>query len=203
MDALRVGRVGWLRVALWPDLESDCRANHVARRRTAANRARGVQAARDGQPTRRGWVIAQALTATRPADAASGALYYLWNPLVLWEGAGNGHDDVVMCLPVLLAFLAWVRRWDRAVIPLLVVAALIKYVTVLLLPIAAVALWRRAEGWPDYGRLPAPPRSGALIAPAFIDARIGISYQCPHHRSPFQNCHSGAAFPSERLDRVA
>ena len=95
-----------------------------------------------------GWVIARVLTATRPADAARGALYYLWNPLVLWEGAGNGHNDVVMCLPLLLAFLAWVRRWDRAVLPLLVVAALIKYVTVLLIPIAAVALWRRAEGWP-------------------------------------------------------
>ncbi len=93
-----------------------------------------------------GWVIRQAVAATRPDEAATAALIFLWNPLVLWEGMGNGHNDVVMTLPLLLALLALARRHDRWVVPWLVVAALIKYVTVLLLPLAAVALWRRAEG---------------------------------------------------------
>jgi alpha-1,6-mannosyltransferase len=93
-----------------------------------------------------GWVIARAVAATRPEEATTAALIFLWNPLVLWEGIGNGHNDVVMTLPLLLALLAWTRRHDRWVVPWLVVAALIKYVTVLLLPLAAVALWRRTEG---------------------------------------------------------
>ncbi|MEA2515411.1 MAG: alpha,6-mannosyltransferase [Thermomicrobiales bacterium] len=89
------------------------------------------------------WLIYRIVAVDRPERAATGALLYLWNPLVLWEGVGNGHNDVVLVVPVLLALLAWKRRRDRWVIPLLVVAALIKYVTVLLVPIAAVALWRR------------------------------------------------------------
>ncbi len=100
-----------------------------------------------------GWAIARTLAATDPAAAATGALLFLWNPLVLWEGVGNGHNDLVMAVPLLLALLAWTRRRDRLVVPLLVVAALIKYVAVLLLPLAAVALWRRAGSGPARRRL--------------------------------------------------
>jgi hypothetical protein len=57
---------------------------------------------------------------------------------------GNGHNDVVLVVPLLLALLAWARRQERWVIPLLVAATLIKYVTALILPLAAVAVWQRA-----------------------------------------------------------
>lgn len=90
------------------------------------------------------WLIARFLAEQAPDQQASGALLYLWNPLVLWEGAANGHNDVLMLLPLLLALLAWARRRDGLVIPLLVVAALVKYVGGLLLPLAAAAVWRRA-----------------------------------------------------------
>jgi len=99
------------------------------------------------------WAIARTLGAWRPADAATGALFYAWNPLVLWEGIGNGHNDTLMTVPLLLALLTWAKRRDGLVLPLLVVAALIKYVAVLLLPLAAVALWRRAETRPARRRL--------------------------------------------------
>jgi len=100
-----------------------------------------------------GGIIVWALRTLRPSDAATGALLFLWNPLVLWEGVGNGHNDIVLAVPLLLAGLAWIKRWDRVVIPLLVVAALIKYVTVLLIPIAAIAVWRRAPTWAARARL--------------------------------------------------
>ena len=90
-----------------------------------------------------GWLIARTVAAARPGTEATAALFYLWNPLVLWEGIGNGHNDVVMVVPLLLALWCWVTRRDSVVIPLLLVAALIKYVTVLVIPLAAVALWRR------------------------------------------------------------
>lgn len=90
------------------------------------------------------WLIARLLAEQAPEHQAYGALLYLWNPLVLWEGAANGHNDGLMLLPLLLALLAWARRRDGFVIPLLVVAALVKYVGGLLIPLAAVAVWRRA-----------------------------------------------------------
>ncbi|NTW02450.1 MAG: polyprenol phosphomannose-dependent alpha 1,6 mannosyltransferase MptB [Oscillochloris sp.] len=89
------------------------------------------------------WIIVVML---RPHNTpVFGALFFLWNPLVLWEAVGNGHNDVIMLVPILLALLAWLRRRDSYVLPLLVAATLIKYVSVLLLPLAAVALWQRAE----------------------------------------------------------
>ena len=97
-----------------------------------------------------GWLIARTEATGGPVSAggpAAGALFYLWNPLVLWEGVGNGHNDVVMTVPLLFALHAWTRRRDALVVPWLIVAALIKYVAVLLIPLAAVALWRRADDW--------------------------------------------------------
>jgi hypothetical protein len=113
-----------------------------------------------------GWLIARALAASRPQDAATGALLYLWNPLVLWEVAGNGHNDAVMLVPLLLASVAWTRRRDVWVLPLIGIAALIKFVAAPLLPVAAVALWRRAGGWPARRRLAV--RTGALGAVALV-----------------------------------
>ncbi len=113
-----------------------------------------------------GWLIARAVAATRPQDAATGALLYLWNPLVLWEVAGNGHNDAVMLVPLLLAYVAWTRRRDVWVLPLLGIAALIKFVAAPLLPVAAVALWRRAGGWPARRRLAV--RTGSLGALALV-----------------------------------
>lgn len=94
-----------------------------------------------------GWVIGRTLASSSTPSPTTGALFYLWNPLVLWEGIGNAHNDVVMTLPLLLALLAWRKRQDYLVIPLLVVAALIKYVPALLIPLAAIVLWRRAASW--------------------------------------------------------
>ena len=111
-----------------------------------------------------GWLIARALAVNRPHDAATGALLYLWNPLVLWEVAGNGHNDAVMLAPLLLAYVAWTRRRDAWVLPLLGIATLIKFVAAPLLPVAAVALWRRAGGWPARWRLVARTSSLGAVA---------------------------------------
>ena len=111
-----------------------------------------------------GWLVARTLAATRPDGAATGALFYLWNPLVLWEGVGNGHNDAVLAVPLLLALLAWARRRDRWVVPWLLVGVLLKYVTGLLVPLAALALWRRAGGWPARWRLVFGSVGIALVA---------------------------------------
>ncbi len=79
--------------------------------------------------------------------ALPAALFWLWNPLVLWDGIGNAHNDVTLMLPVVAALWAWQKRLDRWVVPLLLASVLIKYVTLILLPIAIVAVWRRNPDW--------------------------------------------------------
>jgi alpha-1,6-mannosyltransferase len=85
----------------------------------------------------------------RPGTGAAAALLYCWNPLVLWEGAGNGHNDVVMLIPILAALLLLVSRRFPGVIPLIVAAAMIKYVALLLIPFAVIAIWRLDPPWKD------------------------------------------------------
>lgn len=73
------------------------------------------------------------------------AIVWLWNPLVLWEGVGNGHNDLAMLVPVVIAIWAWHTRGRWLVLPLLAAAFAIKYVALLLVPLAAVALVRAAR----------------------------------------------------------
>ncbi len=94
-----------------------------------------------------GWIIVRALQASSGRHSVTGAIFFLWNPLVLWEAVGNGHNDVVMLVPILLAFLMWSTKRDSLVVPLLVVATLIKYLAAPLIPLAAIALASRAESW--------------------------------------------------------
>ncbi len=96
-----------------------------------------------------GWIIVLALQASSQRHSVVGAIFFLWNPLVLWEAIGNGHNDIVMLVPILLAFLAWFSRRDSLVIPLLLVATLIKYLAAPLIPLAAIALMSRARSWPQ------------------------------------------------------
>ena len=97
-----------------------------------------------------GWLVFALVRTEAPARAPAAALAYLWNPLVLWEGAANGHNDALLAVPLLLALLAWVRRRDVLAPAWLVVGGGLKYVTLPLLPLAIVALWRR--GGPDRAR---------------------------------------------------
>ena len=82
------------------------------------------------------------LSAFRPDWALKGTLFFAWNPLVLFEVAGNGHNDaiVVMFLLAAMYLLVLARRW--AVLPALMAEALTKFVPLLLVPTAVSAVWR-------------------------------------------------------------
>jgi tetratricopeptide (TPR) repeat protein len=81
----------------------------------------------------------------RPADRLAGALLYAWNPLLLIESAEAGHNDVVMAFFLVLSLFLWFRSRRTLSIGALVLAALVKYVAVLLLPLY-LALWLREMG---------------------------------------------------------
>jgi hypothetical protein len=82
------------------------------------------------------------LRSWRPDWALRGTLFFAWNPLVLFEVAGNGHNDAFVVMFMLAGVLALVlaRRW--AVLPALVAGALTKFVPILLVPAALAAIWR-------------------------------------------------------------
>ena len=89
--------------------------------------------------------------ATRFADAA----WYAWNPLVVYSFAGAVHFDSLMILPMLAGILFFVRsqaatepsaQWRYAIFGAIAMglAISIKLIPVLLLPVCALALGRRA-----------------------------------------------------------
>ena len=81
-----------------------------------------------------------------PGRRLAGTLFYAWNPVLLYELVGSGHNDAILAALVLCGFFLLSR--DRGVwaIPCLVAAALVKPVAVLWLPPAALWLLARAPG---------------------------------------------------------
>jgi hypothetical protein len=75
-----------------------------------------------------------------------GAYLFLANPLVLFEGIGNAHNDILMTLLLVAALVA---LSDRSVTApaWLALAALVKFFAVALAPIVLVAARRHGWGW--------------------------------------------------------
>ena len=73
---------------------------------------------------------------TAPERALPAALLLGWNPVILYETWGNGHNDFVMAFWVLLAAILISRKRYSWGTLSLVVGALIKYIPILLIPAA-------------------------------------------------------------------
>ena len=87
------------------------------------------------------WLIAILLRERAPERALQGVCLFAWNPLVIYETAGNGHNDIVMVFFVLLAFWALQRQHFTGAVLALLAGGLTKFVPIMLLPIiVAVAL---------------------------------------------------------------
>jgi len=91
-------------------------------------------------------VVALILRRKAPERALAGVLLLAWNPVILVETLGNGHNDIAMIFWVLAAAWALVGgRYTLAVLAL-VVGALVKFVPVLMLPAALLVAWRELGG---------------------------------------------------------
>ena len=77
---------------------------------------------------------------------SAGIFLVAWNPLVLLHGISNGHNDLLAGLGLVAALVAARERLWWAVLPALAAAALIKYSTVPLFPLAMLYLLRN-HGW--------------------------------------------------------
>ena len=90
------------------------------------------------------WAI---LGRTQPGHQMAGTLLFAWNPLVLFETAGNGHNDMLMMFFTLLAVYLLVRKKWLWVLPALLVAVLVKYAVVLLVLPFLIYCLKAQNGW--------------------------------------------------------
>jgi hypothetical protein len=74
-----------------------------------------------------------------PRYAAAAAILVGWSPLILWEIAVNGHNDMVMTVFALFALERADRRHWSAALPLLTSSVLAKYVSLMLAPLLVLA----------------------------------------------------------------
>ena len=68
---------------------------------------------------------------------------YAWNPFILIEFANNAHNDVWMIFFGLLAYYCYCRKKDALIIPLLLLAGMIKYIFWALIPIYLIFLYKQ------------------------------------------------------------
>jgi alpha-1,6-mannosyltransferase len=93
-----------------------------------------------------------------PRRTVAAVVCFGWNPLALWEIAGNGHNDIVMMCFVLLAILLLLTKYWPAAFPALICSVLVKYVSLVLLPV--FVLWVLLR----YGRRSLLPLANGLLA---------------------------------------
>lgn len=87
-------------------------------------------------------LVASILRKVAPERALAGALLLAWNPVVLFETLGHGHNDIVMVFWTLAAIRAMLNRNYTMSILALLGGALVKFIPVLFLPAAGLLALR-------------------------------------------------------------
>jgi alpha-1,6-mannosyltransferase len=76
--------------------------------------------------------------------AQASAYLFLWNPLLLWEMVGNGHNDGLMMLFALIGVWLFTAGYDLLSLTFVAAGALVKVPVALIGPSLFVAIWKRA-----------------------------------------------------------
>lgn len=92
-------------------------------------------------------LIALILLRHAPERALQGACLFALNPLVIYETAGNGHNDIVMAFFIVLGIWALARNWFTLSAVAVTAGALVKFIPMLILPVVIVAGLRSRSGW--------------------------------------------------------
>jgi alpha-1,6-mannosyltransferase len=112
------------------------------------------------------WLIAGRVA---PRSQLAATLLYLWNPVVVAEFAGEGHNDAALIFFVLLTLYLCLRGRTAASVLALVAGSLVKITALTIAPLEAVYAWRTNR---DRRRLIA----GALAAGACGVALAAVMY---------------------------
>ena len=81
----------------------------------------------------------------RPDDQLLGTVLFLWNPVVIVELAGEGHNDGVMVFFALLGIYATTRAWAARGLVGTALGTLVKYLPAFFAPAQVVYLWRTSR----------------------------------------------------------
>lgn len=89
-----------------------------------------------------GWI------ATPEKGSSLAALtFFAWNPLILMQGPGNGHNDMVFMVLMVFGIILWQRRVWWAAAFVLTLAVLAKVAALLIIPLFGVVLLRSESTW--------------------------------------------------------
>ena len=82
-----------------------------------------------------------------PPSSLIALTFFAWNPLILVQGLGNGHNDMVFMALIVLGIILWQRGlwWEVAIA--LTLAALAKATALLMFPLFGVLLLRSESTW--------------------------------------------------------
>jgi hypothetical protein len=119
-------------------------------------------------------LIAAILNRHASERALQGVCLFALNPLVIYETAGNGHNDIVMAFFIVLALWTQTRgRFTLAALAL-TAGALVKFIPLLLLPITITAALRT---------LPSPRnRTSFLLITSIACATLAVAVYAPFWR---------------------
>jgi alpha-1,6-mannosyltransferase len=139
------------------------------------------------------WAI---LGRLRPSAQLTGTLAYLWNPLVVGELAGEGHNDAVMILLVLAALHAAVRVRSTSTVVMLGLAVAAKFLPVIFAPPIAALLWRQSARRASHVRGAVTGLAAAVVISALLFAPFWVGRET--FAGIAAGAETGAAFASTR-----
>ena len=121
-------------------------------------------------------LILASLRRHAPERAASGLVFFLWNPLLIIETGISGHNDSVMLVFVLLAVWLHLRGWKTGAVVALTLSALVKFLTGMLIPLYILLVLREMSA--TERRAPArPDAQNAGDLPSGCSALRGAGWQ--------------------------
>jgi hypothetical protein len=82
-----------------------------------------------------------------PSASLIALTFFAWNPLILIQAAGNGHNDMVFMALMVLGIAFWQRKWWATAMLALTLATLAKITGLLILPFFAIVVWRDEPLW--------------------------------------------------------
>ena len=91
------------------------------------------------------WTVSKILDLLKPSKTPWALFFFLWNPLVLLELIGEGHNDAVMMALMMVGLYLMVRSKHVAGFMALFFSMMTKFATIILLPLYASLLLRRRE----------------------------------------------------------
>lgn len=95
-------------------------------------------------------VLAFLVHRVRPGHALEAVVMYAWNPMIVFEIGGNGHNDAVMVAVMLLGLALYVSEARWLGIVTVAVSMLLKMTSLFLLPFYAMAWAREQASWPRF-----------------------------------------------------